>query len=500
MNSDKDKSKDSAFSFEKTPAKIGGKSETGKSGQDNDFNFSDIPVLGGKSDKDKKVSFSFDAKRNIKQEPKEPGLSSYEAILRDQLNKPKEKAKFYDVPETESQQPGTDESQSRWDKIAAAKTSDPKLIKSVRILIVSTIAIAIVVAAGLLSFFLLKPKLQTTQVPQTSRTVKPDPKAEENARRLADLEKKLTDADSARKESKFKDALNAYQAILSEEWKEKEPLILFSAAECLENMSQDDEAVSYYRKCIDAGWKENAKPYVRISKLLNRKKKYADSIKYLEKAREAFPTDTSIGAQLADSYYHAGQIDKAAAELKKSNKTDLSLDMIKLYGSVLQKNNEKDQARELYIYGMKKFRDLDCFIGAANLSDKPQDKIEIMTQAVDTVDENSKNKAVMSLAELLMQNSRKDEAAKQFDKLTLGQLKPEDATDFLKALINCANLPKFSSEYKKAIELYPETLPMHRTVFETLIENGLETLALGTYKEWWSQKKDAPVAGYFYAK
>ena len=66
MSSDKDESKDQAFSFEKTPDKIGGETEPGKTGQADDFNFSDIPVLGGKTDKDKKVSFSFDSKKNIK--------------------------------------------------------------------------------------------------------------------------------------------------------------------------------------------------------------------------------------------------------------------------------------------------------------------------------------------------------------------------------------------------------------------------------------------------
>lgn len=504
MSSDKDESKESEFSFEKTPTKIGMGANAGKSGQDSDFNFSDIPVLGSKSDKEKKVSFSFDSKKNVKPQIKEPGLSSYEAILRDQIEQDQHKKKSPYVSETESKQAETDESNSKWDKIASASKYDSKLISSVKLPIIFAVAVTIVVAMGVVSFFLLKSKPQPEGAQPAKTTsvkkAKPDPKAEENARRLAELEKRLADADTARKESKFSDALKAYQGLMTEGWKEKEPLILFSAAECLENLSQDDDAVSHFMKSIDAGWKDNAQPYVRISKLFNKKAKYADSIKLLEKAREIFPADASLGAYLAESYYLAGQTDKAAAELKKANKSDLSLDMIKLLGSSLQKNNEKDQAREAYTYGMKKFRDLDCFFAAANLSDKPQDKIDIMSQAVSVVEENRRAPATMRLIELLVQNGRKDEASKLLDKISIEQLKPESAADYLKMLLGCGNMTKFAPEYKKATELFPKDFALHRSVYETLLENGQETLALDIYREWWHPKKEDAIGGYFYAK
>jgi tetratricopeptide (TPR) repeat protein len=148
---------------------------------------------------------------------------------------------------------------------------------------------------------------------------------------------------------------------------------------------------------------------------------------------------------------------------------------------------------------MKKFRDLDCFMGAANLSDKPQDKIDIMTQAAGVVDENSRSSAIMFLAELLMQNGKKEEMSKQLEKISIDKLRAESATDFLKMLMNCGNIVKFTQEYKKAMELHPKDFAMHRTIFETLLENGQEILALDTYNEWWTAKGD-PVAGYFYAK
>lgn len=505
MSSDKDESKESEFSFEKTPTKIGMGDGSGKSAQESDFNFSDIPVLGSKSDKEKKVSFSFDSKKNAKPQIKEPGLSSYEAILRDQINQDQNKKKSPYLTEAESRQPEPEESNSKWEKIASAKKSDSKLISSVKLPIIFAIAVTIVVASGVVSFFLLKSKPQPALGAQPAKSAsvkkaKPDPKAEENARRLAELEKKLADADAARKESKFNDAQKAYQALMNEGWKEKEPIILFSTAECLEGLSQDDEAVSCFMKSIDAGWKDNAQPYVRISKLLNKKTKYTDSIKCLEKAKEIFPADTSLVAYLAESYYLAGQTDKAAAELKKANKSDLSLDMIKLLGASLQKNNEKDQAKEAYIYGMKKFRDLDCFMAAANLSDKIQDKIDILTQAISVVEENRQSLATMRLVELLVQNGRKDEASKLLDKISIEQLKPESASDYLKALLICGNLTRFAPEYKKATELYPKDFHMHRTAYELLVENGQEPLALEIYREWWNLKKEDAAGGYFYAK
>lgn len=524
MSSDKDKSEDATPSFEKTSAKIGGQDEKGKVGPDNDFNFSDIPILGSKGDKDKKVSFSFDSKKNIKPQPKEQGLSSFEAILRDQINQPKEKAKEKDtekentgdsnkdkvyhfhkaekkfsvIPKDESHQNGADDSQSKWDNIASGKKSGSKLPVSAKTMII--ISVAVVAVLGVFSFFLLKSKTPPPQGAQTARTAKTDPKAEEKAKRLASLEEKLAYADAARKESKFDDALKTYQSLMNEGWNEKEPAIFFGAAECNENMSLDDEAVSNYIKAIDAGWKDNAQPYVRISKLLNKSSKYSDSITYLKKARDAFPSDTFIGAQLAESYYLAGQIEMAVTELKKSNRNDLSLDMLKLFAQVRQKNNESDQARDLYAYGMKKFNDLDCFTASAALSENPQDKIEIMTQAVGVADDKRKGETIMHLAELLVQAGRKDDASKQLDKISLDQLKPESATIFLKMLVNFGNLQKFSSEYRKATESYPKNFGMHRTVFEALIENGMDMLALDTYREWWNPAKEDPVGGYFYAK
>ncbi|HBC85911.1 MAG TPA: hypothetical protein DCZ94_03045 [Lentisphaeria bacterium] len=483
-----DEKKDSGFSFENTPGKIGGES------QGDEFNFSDIPVLGKpENEKEKKGIFSFDHKKaeqqqagvqydEMKEQPP-PGQGQ------DELN-----------PDMYRQ-----EDQAKWDKIAIKKKFAFKLNLSPKLLVIVAVAFCVVLAGGASAFFLLKSKAkgQATGTAGTQGGAKPgkkDPKAEEEARRQAELEKKLAAANAALKEAKYKEALKMFQLLETELWKEKELVILFGEAECYENLKQDDDALKGYTKCVDAGWKENSQPYMRAAKILSKKEKSADAVKCLEKGRALFPTDSPLVIQLAQTYNALGQTDKSAAEFKKiTNKSDFPLDVLKLYCSILLKRQEKESARELYIYGSKKFRDLDCFMSAAQLSDKPQDKIDIMNQALNNIEEKKKSIAIMYLTELLMQNGKKDEAAKQLDKIQLGELRQESVVDFLKMLVVSGNLTKFKAEYKKAIGLFPKDFPMHQAVYDSLVENGQDKLAFEIYSEWWSERNET-CGGYFYGK
>ncbi|HCE43344.1 MAG TPA: hypothetical protein DET40_07335 [Lentisphaeria bacterium] len=476
MSSEK---KDSGFSFENTPGKIGGDSKGG-----DDFTFTDIPVLGN-IEKEKKSAFSFDRKKHDK--PKEEHAagadSSGNAMQQDMFQ-------------------GQAQSQENWDKIAVKKKFGFKLNLSPKMLVIVAVAVGLVLIGGISAFVLLKPKQDQAAGQQASgaKPGKKDQKAEDEAKRVAELENRLAAAAAAVKESKFKEALKIYQTLLTESWKEKEMVLIFGEGECYENLKQDDDALKDYQKCIELGWKENPQPHLRSAKLLAKKEKKEESLKILEKAREAFPSDIPLGTQLALAYVDSGQTDKAAAEFKKIGKSDISLENLKLYCSILQKKQEKDQAKELYIYASKKFKDLDCFMSAALLSDKPQEKIDLMNQALTVIEENKKSIAIMYLTELLMQGGKKDEAAKQLDKINLGDLKPEKVTDFLKLLVTSGNLVKFKTEYKKAIELFPKDFFLHREIFEAMMENGQDKLALETYSEWWISKSSDYIAGYFYAK
>ncbi|MFZ2655931.1 MAG: hypothetical protein WAX69_13455 [Victivallales bacterium] len=475
MSSEK---KDSGFSFENTPNKIGGDSKGGE-----DFSFTDIPVLGN-IEKEKKSVFSFDRKKHEKQKEEHAGADSTKEDLQPDMFQ------------------GQGQAQENWDKIAIKKKFSLKLKLSPKILMIAAVAVGVVVIGGISAFVLLKPKEKAQPDGQASATKSgnKDPKAEAEAKRVAELEKKLAAAAAALKESKFKEALKLYQTLLTESWKEKELVLVFGEAECYENLKQDDDALKDYQKCIDLGWKENPQPYLRSARMLAKKEKNDEVVKFLEKAREGFPADIAVGTQLALAYMASGQPDKAAAEFKKLNKSDLSLENLKIYCSILLKKQEKEQAKELYAYASKKFKDLDCFMSAAQLSEKLQDKIDLLTQALGVLEEKKKSIAIMYLTELLMQAGKKDEAAKQLDKVNLGELNPEKVSDFLKLLVTSGNLVKFKTEYKKAIDLFPKDFLLHQTIFDALMENGQDNLALETYSEWWSQKSNDYIAGYFYAK
>ncbi|GEM_PF-5273532 len=465
--------KDSGFSFENTPGKIGGDSQE-------EFNFSDIPVLG-QSEKDKKGGFSFEQKKSDQQP------IPYDAL--------KEQP-----PPGAAGQPEGSAGGSKWDKIAIKKKFSFKFNFSPKMMMIAG-AVVLVVVGGVV-FLTMKSKSGASGGSTAQGGAKPgkkDPKAEEEARRIAELEKRLADAATMLKDGKFKEALKAYQLLQTESWKDKELALVFGESECYDGLKQDDDAIKGYMKCIDGGWKENSTPYSKAAKILFKKEKGAEALKYLEKGRELFPTESPLGIQLAQAYYNMGQIDKAAAEFKKIEKSTLPLDMLKFYCSILMKKQEKDQAREMYIYGSKKFRDIDCFMSAAELSEKTQDKIDIMNQALANVEESKKSSAIMFLSELLMQTGKKDEAGKQLDKINIGSLKQEKVVDFLKMLVASGNFTKFKTEYKKAIELFPKDQAMHQAVYDSLVENGQDKLAFEIYSDWWSSKGDS-CAGFLYAK
>ncbi len=485
--------KDSGFSFDNTPSKIGGDSKG------EDFTFTDIPVLGKQELEKKKGVFSFD--RSKQEKPKEEHRASYESAQKEQGGQPQGAGAEPEPSYSQDQaQP-----QGKWDSIAIKKKFSFKFKLNFKMLIIAGAVLAAVVSAGAVAFVLMKPKPAASAAGAVkpapgAKPGKADPKAEEEAKRIAALEKKLAEAAAALKDSKFKDALKLYQSLLTESWKDKELVLLYGEAECCEGLKQDDDALKGYQKCIDGGWKENPQPFLKASRILAAKGNKDESVKFLEKARVLFPSDLALGNQLALAYNAAGQFDKAAAEFKKISKTDLSLDNLKLYCSILLKKQDKEQARELYAYASKKFRDLDCFMSAAALMDKPQERIDLMNQALTVIDEKVKSIAIMYLAELLTQTGKKDDASKQLDKINLGDLKPDQIQSFLKMLVNCGNQVKFKTEYKKAIDLFPKDFFLHREMFETMMDNGQAKLALDTFSEWWISKSSDYVAGYFYAK
>ena len=109
-----------------------------------------------------------------------------------------------------------------------------------------------------------------------------------------------------------------------------------------------------------------------------------------------------------------------------------------------QKKQEKEQAKEIYIYSSKKFRDLDCFMSAAQLSDKYITDRALPDKAIDLLDEaGSRARLKLSIApsEFKEKEAELEEVGKEKNAAIYGQ-------EFEKA----AKLREREKEMKKALE------------------------------------------------
>ncbi|HLP54700.1 MAG TPA: tetratricopeptide repeat protein [Fluviicola sp.] len=117
----------------------------------------------------------------------------------------------------------------------------------------------------------------------------------------------------------YKEAMAAYdfQAQLSTAINKIDTTAIYFAGICAENDKDWDNAVKYYSKCADYGYKV-PEIYKTVASALIQAGKTAEATTYLEKAIEKAPNDKELHYVIGTFYMEAGEDAKATESLRKA--------------------------------------------------------------------------------------------------------------------------------------------------------------------------------------
>ncbi|MDH4473223.1 MAG: tetratricopeptide repeat protein [Fluviicola sp.] len=117
----------------------------------------------------------------------------------------------------------------------------------------------------------------------------------------------------------YKEAMEAYdfQSQLSTAINKIDTTAIYFAGICADNAEDWDNAVKYYSKCADYGYKV-PEIYKTVASTLIKAGKTAEATVYLEKAIEKDPNDKEMHYVVGTFYMEAGQNEKATESLRKA--------------------------------------------------------------------------------------------------------------------------------------------------------------------------------------
>jgi len=125
---------------------------------------------------------------------------------------------------------------------------------------------------------------------------------------------------------------------------------MYNAAIIALNAKMYDEAIAYYKKCIDLKYKEGAKMYINISSIEINRGDTAKAISYLEEGIVVYPDENSdLMVNLINLYLQKGESDLALKYLDKAIEKDPNnATFLFAKGTLYEKLGDLDKAKEVY--------------------------------------------------------------------------------------------------------------------------------------------------------
>lgn len=487
------------FSFDRDPGALQ------ESGEMN-FTFSDIPVLG--QDAKLKEKFSLDPRpeTGAARAAEDAALASFEQMLREQPR----------VSEGEDGEGQTDvshginqgflaEQRHRWQNKVRQAARQRGLAISAKL---AYVLIPLIVLAGLIYLATsLWFQYQAEEEAKKNYVAKPkrpllDRREAEEARKLKEaMELDLARADQAAADGNHAEAVAIYQDLATRQFF-KPGFLQPRLGRCLAQLGEAEAAMTAYREALAATPTEAA-VFVAAATLFNRQKLYTEAMATLKAGLGAFPDDMSLHAMLAETSFVQGDTTQALASFKALKRGDMTERQLDIYGRLLNATGQRGEARKVFFFSAKRYNGFAAYLAAAEVSDKPRERIEIMAHASGAlVDAREVNSALALLAKYLLEDGKAEEAKKQ---LTLVNPALVGSGQILGLVETCLALQLPEDQFKGIVEKiirqgFAEDVKIQVEVQDLLVRAKLESLMLSLYGEWWALSPGNAMANYFYGR
>ena len=464
----------------------------GKEGEDVDFTFSDIPILGKGGGGKGEFSFeTFDAKTTggAKQfDRQKDKLESFTVMLQESPVAPA-------AEETSEKEPTT--------SIGWRLRRLSKLIKRRQDLILASGGVLLfLVVASTLAFYFVNARLKARKASDGS----PRPAATQQDNRVVEEVLKLVSlADAEYNAGNMLEAREKYRNALEKGKGEKAAAIHLKLANCLQAAGAVNEALGEYAAAIDSGLVDST-PIIAVAQSLAKAHDFDAAVLILEKAAGKFPSDKKLLVLLADCHYHLGDMAKAAEEYAKTSKTELSNEQMASFATALLKSGRKTEASDVYAYAAERFDNLDYYFHATELAENVDEKVRILAKATSTlITPKDKGSAMLKMIEVLYANGRKSEAIEKAKMMSVNDLPSEKMLAYASFIASVANEdPGLKASLKERlsglINLRGSDLGFQIAMQDILLGTRMSDLALELYSEWSEAERDNPQRNYLMAR
>lgn len=125
------------------------------------------------------------------------------------------------------------------------------------------------------------------------------------------------------KDGKYEEALEAFKGTqeLADIINVTDSVGIFNAALSAKALGKNDEAIAFYKKCVEIGY-GGSDPYLNLISLYSKNKDVENAEAMINVARKKYPTDPGILLEQTRFYIGQGQSEKAEADLVKTVEAD----------------------------------------------------------------------------------------------------------------------------------------------------------------------------------
>ena len=471
------KNKKDSFSFDNDPGKL-------PEDQDNNFTFTDIPILGGHKKKD---AFSFD---DLPKEESDPSIASFEALLAEQPKTEEDDEHADDISALDATASVVDV--ERMVKSRGAKKKKKKMM------IISVVTGVILVALLAIVPMLFSSGESKQKTAEGEHELTPAEKARRAKKQKEEkIAAMIKSANSTFKKGDTEKALATFKRIIAMDNKSTQAYT--GAGRCNEKLNNIDEAKKNYQLAIDNG-SETPEPYHCLALLLIEEKKLEQAKELLEKGHQKFPKAPTLSLAIGKIYYNAGEYEKALDIYNSvKSRSNFSEDAIKKYTSLLSKES-KQKAKELLLFGGKKFKNASFLISASELAGSPKERVEILEKALKILPAENTDISEIKflLTEAQIANGNKSAAAQTMQSIDLSKLDKK----YCRQLVNLAvkaGMSDIKGYCLKLLESNPQEIALQEAILQELEEQQTPEDLLSIYSSWLQKNSRDPAANYLYA-
>lgn len=365
----------------------------------------------------------------------------------------------------------------------------------------------IIIFSGILCFYIVLPSFGPP--PETEAIKLPKRKKKELTPEQLNIDPNLKDSEKLEnyfkwaeklfEEKKYDKAEIVYTKLLPTGWRSES--LLARLGECRDQQKDQQKAIEFYKKAINAGFGSNVEIPNRLGILLKEQGKYQEIYDILSPLQERFVSCVPFQLLLAETYWQLKMKDKSLTAYRAINKQFLNQEQLGNFAELLMEKGDKKEAFSVYLFLAQNFHDFDSFVKAAEVAPDQNLKTAVLTELIGkTLGRPEWNYYNLLLGECLLSQGKKKEAVTVLEKVKPEKLKGEHALRFLKLVAELDD----SSALIESCEIiltqnYINNLPVQEEIRDALITAGKRELAEKVFSKQVVLFPHSPIANYMFA-